>query len=57
MLKKQPLDECVKCSQHASFRDGAVMCKYLNREEQRMTQVINNTAYLINCPKNEYEMN
>ncbi len=47
------LDDCIKCEYHISYRDGAVMCKYWKRDEQRMTQILDSSIVLINCPKTE----
>lgn len=55
MKNEVTLEDCYKCPHHASYRDGFVMCRYWIREEQRMTQIINSTTSLINCPKSEDE--
>lgn len=47
------LEDCLKCEYCVEYRDGFVMCSFYKRPEQRMTQTINSTVYLINCPKNE----
>lgn len=52
---KITIDDCINCVHHASFREGAVMCKFWHREEQRMTQIIGATTVLINCPRSEEE--
>ena len=56
MMNKIKLEECLKCVHHVSLRDAAVMCKYFHREEQRMTQIFENIPYLINCPRDEEDM-
>ena len=53
MSEKMTLEECLKCVHHASYREGAVMCRYWHREEQRMTQTIDKISFLINCPRTE----
>lgn len=55
MSEKMTLEECLKCVHHASYREGAVMCRYWHREEQRMTQIIDKISFLINCPRAEGE--